>query len=335
MKIKVNNITSQYCQYLYGVLRPHRRILLLLFLIVGVQAYGFEYIYKGVKFECKILNGNMVTITKISPNAKTVYVPAEATDSKTGRIYPVKFINVYSNFYKPRTETLMIEEGVEIIEKRAFAQYIKLKKVSLPSTIRKIGKNAFRNMKYHNGIVYPTARIGELLEASGIDFYSLAGPTKKDTTPGQTEQAAVERERRFPRPQPVSADSLPVIKVVSFSKVENSLGARTNSRLDYSDKLCALVKVTLVGYDADYSGDFIPEPRLNFISYNKEGKDWIWLTERATGFNIYSPDKDFEPKHIEFKIYNQDIPYLESGCLYELNIRIVQESKTENIKHNQ
>lgn len=310
------------------------RLFLLVICVLSCNiAYGFDYIYKDVKLRCDIKNGNVVTITMIDPHAKTVYIPAEVTDKKTGRTYPVKIIDVFSPFVKPKTETLTIEEGIEIIYKNAFSMFTKLKQVSLPATIRKIGKHAFAKMKDHKGIVYPNQNIGELLEASGINFYSLSRPTVVSTESDM--QAEEGRQRLFPRPQVVSLDSLPVIKVVSFEKIDNSLGARTNHRLDYSEKLCALVKVTLVGYDADYSGSFIPEPRLNFIAYNKEGKDLVWLTEKATYLNIFSPDKDFEPKTIEFGKYNKDVPYLESGCLYELNIRIVQESKTENIEHNQ
>lgn len=306
-----------------------RTTLLALLLTAGASAYGFKYIYKGVKFKCEIQNGNVVTIKMISPNAKVVHVPAEVVDGKTGRAYPVKIIDTFSQFVKPNTETLKIEEGVEIIRKNAFLQCRKLKVVSLPNSIRKIEKNAFKRMKDKRGIIYQSKEIGEMLEASGIYYYYLAGPALPPAEAERAEKPREERPQRFMTSQPVSADSLPVVKVVSFKKVDGSLGAHTNYRLDYSEKLCALVKVTLVGYDADYSGDYIPEPRLNFIAFNKEGKDFVWLTEKATGMNIYSPNKAFEPRYIDFKTLNPDIPFLESGNVYELNVRIVNVSKDD------
>lgn len=279
-----------------------RFFVLTLCLVTLAQAYGFKYYYKGVTFDCKPHKGNTVTIKGFDMRARKVVIPSKVTDS--GKTYTVKTIDTFSAFEVLSVESIVIEEGIVEIEKRAFYNCKKLKTVTLPSTLLMIGKDAFKNMRDPSGISIPSEEIKGLLVISGLDL------------PENTEYIMPTNTVSAPL-------GTPMIEVVSFTKTGNSLGARVNQRIDNSGRLCALVKVVLAGYKANYSGDFIPEPYLNYIAYNKEGKDYVWLVNNARSINVYSDEKQFEPKTIVFGNVNRNIPYLESGCVYELLIRIV------------
>lgn len=280
-----------------------RLFILTLCLSAYCMAYGFKYYYKGVTFECKAHKGNTATIKAFDSRAKKVIIPSKVTDGGTS--YAVKTIDTFSAFELPEVESLVIEEGVVEIEKRAFYLCKKLKTVMLPATLQMVGKDAFKNVGDPSAISCPNEEVRGLLVISGLNM-------------PETEAAPVTQAATAP-----AVYGTPVIEVVSFTKTGNSLGARVNHRVDNGGNLCALVKVVLAGYNANYSGDYIPEPYLNYIAYNKEGKDYVWLTNNARSINVYSDKKEFEPQTIVFGDVNRSIPYLESGSVYELRIRIV------------
>lgn len=122
-----------------------KRFIMLLFasaLLLQVQAQKFKYVYNGVEFKCKMENGG-ATITAFDVKIPQVTIPGKV--SYNGMTYPVKEVSTFLNGVNYLTIHLTLEEGIESIDKFAFNEFRKLQTVSLPSTIRHIGKNAFRN----------------------------------------------------------------------------------------------------------------------------------------------------------------------------------------------
>ena len=122
-----------------------KRLIMLLFasaLLLQVQAQKFKYVYNGVEFKCKMENGG-ATITAFDVKIPQVTIPGKV--SYNGMTYPVKEVSTFLNGVNYLTIHLTLEEGIESIDKFAFNEFRKLQTVSIPSTIRHIGKNAFRN----------------------------------------------------------------------------------------------------------------------------------------------------------------------------------------------
>jgi len=65
-----------------------------------------------------------------------------------GRDYPVKQVSTFLNGVNYLTVNLTLEEGIEDVDKYCFNEFRKLQNVKLPSSIRHIGKNAFRDSRY-------------------------------------------------------------------------------------------------------------------------------------------------------------------------------------------
>lgn len=103
---------------------------------------SFKSKYDGVTFSCKAKKG-YVTITGFDTGAISVTIPAHV--SYNGQYYPVTTIDTNINGNNYSTERLVISEGVKIIENYAFAEFRKLRYVVIPSSIREIGRKAFRN----------------------------------------------------------------------------------------------------------------------------------------------------------------------------------------------
>ncbi len=122
-----------------------KRLIMFLFastLLLQVQAQKFKYVYNGVEFKCKMEDGG-ATITAFDVKIPQVTIPGKV--SYNGMTYPVKEVSTFLNGVNYLTIHLTLEEGIESIDKFAFNEFRKLQTVSLPSTIRHIGKNAFRN----------------------------------------------------------------------------------------------------------------------------------------------------------------------------------------------
>ena len=111
--------------------------------------YAFDYTYQGVTFKCK-KNGSTVIITSFDVKAPSVIIPAIVYDGKQG--YRVKTVSTFLNGVNYLAEKIVLEEGIEDIDKFAFNEFRKLMDVTLPSTLSHVGKNAFRNnggMEFH------------------------------------------------------------------------------------------------------------------------------------------------------------------------------------------
>lgn len=103
---------------------------------------SFKINYGGVTFKCKAKKG-FVTITGFDTNAGSVTIPGKVEFE--GEYYPVREIDTFINGNNYAAASLVIEEGVESIANFAFVEFRKLVDVTIPSTIKEIGKNAFRD----------------------------------------------------------------------------------------------------------------------------------------------------------------------------------------------
>lgn len=119
-------------------------LLACLFAVAGM-AQRFSYTYKGVTFRCKVEKKSYVCITQFDVDADKVVIPANV--SHEGKSYPVKRIDTFINGHNYLATSLLVEEGVEQIDAYSFNEFRKLKEVILPSSIKRVGKNAFRENK--------------------------------------------------------------------------------------------------------------------------------------------------------------------------------------------
>jgi PEGA domain. len=103
---------------------------------------SFKVRYNGVTFKCKAKRG-FVTITGFDTNAAIVTIPAKVNYADDD--YPVKEIDTFINGNNYSARKLIIEEGVEAISNFAFMEFRKLIDVTIPHSMKTIGKNAFRD----------------------------------------------------------------------------------------------------------------------------------------------------------------------------------------------
>lgn len=108
------------------------------------QNVSFKFQYQGVTFKCKAQKG-IVTITEFDVSAKEVTIPAVV--SYNGNEYPVKTISTHINGNNYAANSVVIQNGIEVIKPFAFVEFRNLESVVIPQTITEIGKNAFRNNK--------------------------------------------------------------------------------------------------------------------------------------------------------------------------------------------
>lgn len=108
------------------------------------QNVSFKFQYQGVTFKCKAQKG-IVTITEFDVSAKDVTIPAVV--SYNGNEYPVKTISTHINGNNYAANSVVIQDGIEVIKPFAFVEFRNLESVVIPQTITEIGKNAFRNNK--------------------------------------------------------------------------------------------------------------------------------------------------------------------------------------------
>lgn len=183
-----------------------RRLLsTVILLILALNLFAFDYTYKGVDFKCKV-TGDGVCITSFSVKATNVVIPSVVVNK--GVEYRVKSVSTFLNGVNYLAETLVLEEGIEDIDKFSFNEFRKLVSVTLPSSLRHVGRNAFRNnsgMKFHLA-----SNISEAMLRSGKDFNPtpvVNGATDSSnsrlmaqSTPRQT--TVVSKPASQPAPQP-------------------------------------------------------------------------------------------------------------------------------------
>ena len=103
---------------------------------------SFKVLYEGVTFKCKAKKG-YITITGFDTGAENVTIPGKVEFE--GDYYIVREIDTFINGNNYAATKIVIEEGVEQIASFAFVEFRKLVDVTIPSTIKEIGKNAFRD----------------------------------------------------------------------------------------------------------------------------------------------------------------------------------------------
>jgi len=103
---------------------------------------SFKYEYEGVVFKCKAKKG-VVTITGIDKKAVNVTIPSKVEFE--GKKYTVREIDTFKDYSNNSAASLIIEEGIEVIDDYAFIEFQNLIDVTIPNSIKDIGKYAFRN----------------------------------------------------------------------------------------------------------------------------------------------------------------------------------------------
>lgn len=104
----------------------------------------FKYPFDGIIFTCKAKNG-FITIISFDTNATDIVIPS--TVYYKGNYYPVQTIgsDVGGNHYG--VERMIIQDGIEVIEKSAFSDFKNLQEVTIPMSVIEIGKKAFRDVR--------------------------------------------------------------------------------------------------------------------------------------------------------------------------------------------
>lgn len=147
-KLKKEKTTKQQTAAVQGDKSPSQQELEMgMSLVAKSQKYqnvSFKFQYQGVTFKCKAQKG-IVTITEFDVSAKEVTIPAVV--SYNGNEYPVKTISTHINGNNYAANSVVIQDGIEVIKPFAFVEFRNLESVVIPQTITEIGKNAFRNNK--------------------------------------------------------------------------------------------------------------------------------------------------------------------------------------------
>ena len=91
-----------------------------------MHAQKFTYVYQGVEFKCKV-TGQSVCIIGFDLKAPRVIIPAMV--SYKGVDIPVKSVSTFLNGVNYLAVTLILEEGIEDIDKFSFNEFRKLMNV--------------------------------------------------------------------------------------------------------------------------------------------------------------------------------------------------------------
>ena len=173
------------------------------------QAKSFKYTYKGITFKCKIIEGG-VEIYGFDMKADQVVIPAQV--SNEGATYQVKSIDTFLNGVNYLASKLVIEEGVESIESRAFMEFRNLKEITLPKSIQ-MGKNVFRpnleiainygNVKHDIAYVEPKpSPTPKTTEKTKSESKPSAKSETKQATKSETKQTQKQTLKSEPKPTP-------------------------------------------------------------------------------------------------------------------------------------
>lgn len=101
-------------------------------------------------------NKNSVNVIRWDDSNKKVIIPAEVSDS-TNNTYSVEGISASSGFQNSDLESIEIQAPIEALEDSTFLKCQSLTTVKLPSSIKKIGSNAFQGC-------------GNITKLEGIDW---------------------------------------------------------------------------------------------------------------------------------------------------------------------
>ena len=208
-------------------MRLKRLLHILLVVMLGInlcQAKSFKYFYKGVTFKCKIVEGG-VEINGFDMKADLVVIPSQV--SNNGINYQVKSIDTFLNGVNYLASQMVIEDGVESIESRAFIEFRNLKEITLPKSIQ-MKKNIFRPNQ-EIAIHYDNVKN----EIAYIDTKSSPKPEPKQTPKPEP------KPKQAPKPTPKSdltpiPDPDPVIDDGRPDIVDTDIPVRKVRNREYS-----------------------------------------------------------------------------------------------------
>lgn len=159
-----------------------------LLLAFVADAQRTSFIYKGVNFKCKLEN-NAAVITEFDVDADSVVIPSKVEYKR--RSYPVKAVNTHREGCNYVARALVLEEGIEKIGNSAFKEFRRLRSVYLPSTIKNIGRLAFRtnkNMAFYLPQNIKDSRMWDWDNAYVFVVKSNAGNLDGESSDGVSEQ---------------------------------------------------------------------------------------------------------------------------------------------------
>jgi hypothetical protein len=196
------------------------------------QAKSFKYTYKGVTFKCKIVEGG-VEIYGFDMKADQVVIPSQVSDN--GISYQVKSIDTFMNGVNYLASRMVIEEGVESIESRAFIEFRNLKEITLPESIQ-MKKNVFRpnqDIAIHYGNVKSDIAYTEAKTSSEPESKPTPKPKPKpDSKPKPTPKP---EPKPTPKPDPTPIpDPNPVIDDGKPDIVDTDIPIRKVRNREYS-----------------------------------------------------------------------------------------------------
>jgi hypothetical protein len=196
------------------------------------QAKSFKYTYKGVTFKCKIVEGG-VEIYGFDMKADQVVIPSQVSDN--GITYQVKSIDTFMNGVNYLASRMVIEEGVESIESRAFIEFRNLKEITLPESIQ-MKKNVFRpnqDIAIHYDNVKSDIAYTEVKPSSEPESKPTPKPKPKpDSKPKPTPKP---EPKPTPKPDPTPIpDPNPVIDDGKPDIVDTDIPIRKVRNREYS-----------------------------------------------------------------------------------------------------
>lgn len=182
------------------ILMTRRIITFFAIALISLSSFAdnFTYEYEGVTFKGKI-DGGYATIKSFDNKAQRVVIPA--TVAYKGTSYPVESVGVFMNGVNYSTVYLTLEEGIKEIDKFCFNEFRKLREVKLPASLRRIGKNAFRNNSAMQFTMLATIPEGQLRQGNEVNIadYQLTAEMQTAESPDvirqrEKEQRAAEKD---------------------------------------------------------------------------------------------------------------------------------------------
>lgn len=148
--------------------------------MMNVMAQNFTYKYRGVDFKCKVKEGKAI-VKSFPYDVAKVVIPATVVNPKTGTTYDVSTVDLYSEVASYKTNMVAIEKGITEIAEYSFYTFKNLSQIYIPSTIEKVGKNAF-NSKYLPAFTMPSS-INEADLRKGLAIYPKAMLSEDNVDP--------------------------------------------------------------------------------------------------------------------------------------------------------
>ena len=301
-----------------------RRVFLALFIATFSAitfAQKFDYVYKGIEFRCKIESGT-ATITRFDAKAHNVTIPA--TVQYKGSNYAVKKVSTFLNGVNYLTINLVLEEGIEEIDKFAFNEFRKLQTVSIPSTVRHIGKNAFRdnNMLKFNML----SSIDEASLRNGVELWpSAEGTMIATSTPQQERQENLAaKSLKKQKDEKLEKELKEQERLLAEIKKENERLQKEAERLEKEKN--DMAENTLQGEENGSSDKSIGGFLRNVFAGKKKTKNIPSAPQETVAQNTEAPAVNPKIPNTEASAANPKIPLSD----VDIDIPVTGNSKNQN-----